>query len=141
MTRCEAKHPLTQEQCVAEAGHAAPHDLPSRAERPLAEKQAQIMSINADLHALLPAWAAKGFPPEAMIAECMHFAIACARAAGMPEKTLVQSFLGMSGPADMPVNPSAKQCIAYVASVLLGVDVIQMRAEDVPRPSPESQPS
>lgn len=141
MTRCEAKHPLTQEQCVAEDGHGGPHDLPSRAERPVAEKRAQVMSINADLRALLPVWAAKGFPPEAMIAECMHFTIACARAAGMPEKTLIQSFVGMSSPEDMPVDPSPKQCIAYVASVLLGVDVIQMRTEEVPRPSPETQPS
>lgn len=137
MTRCEAKHPLTQEQCVAEAGHDKPHDLPSRAERPLAEKQAQIMSINADLHALLPVWAAKGFPPEAMICELLHFTIASARAAGMPEKTLIQSFVGMSSPEDMPVDPSAKQCIAYVASVLLDLDVIQMRTDEVPRPSPE----
>jgi hypothetical protein len=110
MTRCEAKHPLTQEQCAAEDGHDGPHDLPSRAERPVAEKRAQLTSINADLHALLPVWAAKGFPPEAMIAECMHFTIACARAAGMPEKTLLQSFVGMSSPDDMPVSFALQPC-------------------------------
>lgn len=141
MSRCEAIHPLTQQQCVAEQGHAGPHDLPARAEVPPEVKREQLQAISADLFALLPGWAARGFPPEAMIAELMSFTIDCARAAGMPERTLLISFIGMSSPAECPVDPSPHDAVAYVAGVLLGLNVAHVRTEEIKRPSPEAQPS